>query len=244
VAQAQRGGGDRRLLIDDDWVEHHFDYLSPALARDLHPTLARARTRCPVARSDQHGGYWTATDYEHVLQVAQDWQTFSYQVGISVLAAAPPNTGDASSMKIYPVTIDPPLQRTFKRLINTYFTAAAVSEWEQTTRELVHRLVDGFIACGECDFMAAFARPFPGLAFFDLALHAPADDLYEINRHATAASLPDSGDSLMNLAAWITGFVEARRREGPGATSSTRCSAPRSRDARSPKPRPSARSCS
>ena len=214
MAQAQRGCRDRRLLIDDDWVEHHFDYLSPALARDLHPTLARARARCPVARSDQYGGYWITTDYEHVLQVAQDWQTFSSELGISVPAPSA-EAGDASPMKIYPVTIDPPLQRTFKRLINMYFTSAAVSEWEQPTRELVRRLVDGFIASGECDFMEAFARPFPGLAFFDLALHAPADDLEEINRHATAASLPDSGDSLMTLAAWIAGFVEERRADGP-----------------------------
>ena len=119
-------------------------------------------------------------------------------------------------MKIYPVTIDPPLQRTFKRLINMYFTAAVVSEWEAPTRDLVHRLIDGFIGVRSVRFHGRRSpRPFPGLAFFDLALHAPADDLEEINRHATAASLPDSGDSLMQLAAWIAGFVEARRADGP-----------------------------
>ncbi len=99
-----------------------------------------------MTRSDEYGGYWIATDYEHVLQVAQDWQTFSSELGISV-PAAPPDAGDASAMKIYPVTIDPPLQRTFKRLINTYFTAAAVSVWEAPTRELVHRLIDGSFVC-------------------------------------------------------------------------------------------------
>ncbi len=39
--------------ITDQWIDDHFDLLSPALARDLHPTLARARARCPVAHSDQ-----------------------------------------------------------------------------------------------------------------------------------------------------------------------------------------------
>jgi cytochrome P450 len=200
--------------IDDEWVEQHFDYLSPALAQDLHSTLARTRSRCPVAHSDQYGGYWIATDYDNVLRIAQDWQTFSSELGISVPAPSAPAEG-RSTMKIYPVTIDPPLQRTFKRLINAYFTAAVVNEWETPTRNIVNQLIDGIIGSGQCDFMDAFARPFPGLAFFDLALHAPSEDLEEVNRYATAASRPDAGDSLMKLAAWIAEFVKERRRQGP-----------------------------
>jgi cytochrome P450 len=66
--------------------------------------------------------------------------------------------------------------------------------------------------------MEAFARPFPGLAFFDLALHAPADDLEEVNRWATMASLPhvpESRDSLMKLSGWIAGFIADRRTQPP-----------------------------
>ncbi|MGW1029455.1 cytochrome P450 [Streptomyces sp. NPDC002577] len=197
--------------ITDEWVESHFDHLSPELARDFHPTLARARSRCPVAHSDQYGGFWVVTRYEDVLRVAQDWETFSSELGITV-----PNAGP--QMKILPVTIDPPLQRTFKRLINAHFTPAKVRPWEEPTRALVNRLIDGFIERGECDFMSDFARPFPGLAFFELALHAPADDLEEINHYATMASLPhvpESRECLMKLAAWIGELVERRRAEGP-----------------------------
>jgi cytochrome P450 len=121
-------------------------------------------------------------------------------------------------MKIYPVGIDPPLQRTFKRLINTSFTPAVVQEWEDPTRLLVRRLLDDVVEAGRCDFMEAFARPFPGLAFFDLALHAPPDDLEEVNRWATMASVPnaeDQFDCLMKLAGWVSAFVEQRRLDGP-----------------------------
>jgi cytochrome P450 len=197
--------------ITDEWVEHHFDHLSPELAREFHPTLARARSRCPVAHSDAYGGFWVVTRYEDVLRIAQDWKTFSSELGITV--PAPP-----SSMKILPVTIDPPLQRTFKRLIDVHFTPAKVGEWTEPTRGLVNRLIDGFIGRGECDFMADFARPFPGLAFFGLALHAPADDLEEVNRYATMASrthLPESRECLLKLAGWIGRFIERRRIEGP-----------------------------
>ncbi|MFC5752240.1 cytochrome P450 [Actinomadura rugatobispora] len=197
--------------ITDEWVERHFDHLSPELARDFHPTLARARAKCPVAHSDQYGGFWYATKYEDVLRIAQDWKTFSSELGITV-----PNLG--AGMKVLPVTIDPPLQRTFKRLINVHFTPAKIAPWEEPTRRLVTGLIDDFIERGECDFMKDFARPYPGLAFFDLALHAPSDDLDEVNHYATMASLPhieESRDCLMKLAGWISEFIERRRKEEP-----------------------------
>jgi cytochrome P450 len=198
--------------ITDEWIEHHFDVYSPDLAPELHSTLARARSLCPVAFSDRHEGYWVVTRYEDVLSVAQDWQTFSSELGIGV-----PRQPGGSPFKILPVTVDPPLQRTFKRLINAYFTAAAVAPWEAATRQLVTSLIDGFIDRGECDFMADFARPFPGLAFFELALHAPAADLEMVNHWATMASLPgeEQGTHLLNLAGWIGQLVEQRRQDGP-----------------------------
>ncbi|KPM50947.1 cytochrome P450 [Frankia sp. R43] len=198
--------------IDDEWVEKHFDHLSPELGRDLHATLARARSRCPVAHSDQHGGFWVATRKEDILRIAQDWKTFSSEDGITVpVPPGPP-------MKILPVTVDPPLQREFRQLTNPYFRPAVVSEWEAPTRDLVNRLIDGFIEDGSCDFMEAFARPFPGLAFFDLALHAPAEDLDEVNGYAIMASQlhrPEAMDCLMKLAGWIGQFIERRHRDGP-----------------------------
>lgn len=198
--------------ITDEWIARHFDHLAPALARDLHPTLARARSLCPVARSDAHeGGFWVLTRYEDILAVAQDWEAFSSELGITV-----PNAGPM--MKILPVTVDPPLQREFKRLVNAHFTPAKVAPWEEPTRALVNQLIDEFIERGECDFMPAFARPLPGLAFFTLALHAPVDELEQVNAWATTASLshlPQSRDGLLKLAGWIGQFIERRREEGP-----------------------------
>ena len=199
--------------ITDDWVSHHFDHLSPVFAREFHPTLARARSLCPVAHSDQHGGFWVLTRYEDVLRVAQDWETFSSELGITV-----PYQPPANSMKILPVAVDPPLQRTFKRLVNAYFTPAKVGPWEEPTRVLVNQLIDGFIERGECDFMTEFARPLPGLAFFNSALHAPTEELEQVNHWATLASLThldESRDALLKLAGWIAKFIERRRAEGP-----------------------------
>src|SRR5262245_23470479 len=97
--------------ITDEWIEHHFDLHDKDLGRNLHSTLARARAQCPVAHSDQHGGYWVVTDYEDVLRVAQDWKTFSNELGVTV--PPPPTGSSAPKMKILPVGVDPPLHREF-----------------------------------------------------------------------------------------------------------------------------------
>ncbi|HEX5945615.1 MAG TPA: cytochrome P450 [Acidimicrobiales bacterium] len=188
-----------------------FDHLSPELAATLHETLADLREREPVAWSDEHGGFWVVTGYEDVLRVAQDWRTFSSAEGVNVPAPTTP-------VNAIPEVMDPPLHREFKRLINAWFTPKVVARYEDGTRALVARLIDGFVADGRCEFMDAFARPLPGLAFFDHVLHAPADDVGRLNDLATVASTPghpQRAEAWQGMAAWITDLVAARRAAGP-----------------------------
>jgi cytochrome P450 len=193
--------------LTDDWCTHHFDYLARPLAHELEPTLARMRAMCPIAHSDQHNGYWVVTRYEDVLRVAQNWETFSSELGVGIPQAE-------MSVRPIPEVADPPVHRYYKRLINAYFTPAAVVRYEAPTRALVTRLIDQFIEAGTCEFMEAFARPFPGLAFFDMVLNAPSDRLVELNDMATGVSMPTNPDIAacwMGLVTWITEFVEVRR---------------------------------
>jgi cytochrome P450 len=194
-----------------EWCERHFDYLSPGVAQHLNATLDTMRARCPVAHSDAHGGYWIVSRYGDVLRVAQDWQTFSSAHGVSV-----PDT--KMVVRAIPEHVDPPLHREYKRLINAYFTPAAVEKHREGTREMVTRLIDAFIDQGECDFMSAFARPFPGLAFFELVLNAPSDQVADINAMSMAAATPGNpkaGEAWRGMYDWIVEFVEQRRKQGP-----------------------------
>jgi cytochrome P450 len=198
------------MTIGDGWLIDHFDYLSHDLSNDLHGPLARLRRLQPVAHSDAHGGYWVVTGYEDVLRTAQDWQTWSSEIdgGVGI-----PASGSAPAA--IPETIDPPLHREYKRLINAWFTPAVVAPYEEATRAIVTRLIDGFVDDGECDFQSAFAQPFPGLAFFELVLNAPPDAAAEVNAHATAAALPTTvnrAEHWMALSGWISEFLDERRR--------------------------------
>jgi cytochrome P450 len=194
-----------------DQADRQFDHLSPDLAAALHETLADMREHDPVAWSDEHGGFWVVTRYEDVLRVAQDWRTFSSAQGVNVPAPATP-------VNAIPEVMDPPLHREFKRLINAWFTPAVVARYEDGTRAIVSRLIDAFVGDGRCEFMDAFARPLPGLAFFEHVLHAPAGDVGRLNDLASAASTPTHprrGEAWQGLAAWVADLVATRRSHGP-----------------------------
>lgn len=197
--------------LSPEWCAHHFDHLAPELGQNLNEALAEMRAHHPVAHSDEHGGFWVLTRYEDVLRVAQDWRTYSSAHGVSV-----PDT--KMVVKAIPEHLDPPLHREYKRLISAYFTPAAVAAYERPTRALVNRLIDDVIEAGTCDFMADVARPYPGLAFFELVLHAPPDDVAEINAMATSATVPtnpDRGKAWQGMYTWISEFVATRRRQPP-----------------------------
>ena len=93
-----------------------------------------------------------------------------------------------------------------------------MARYEDGTRALVTRLIDDFVADGRCEFMDAFARPLPGLAFFEHVLHAPPDEVAALNELATAASTPghpQRAEAWQGMAAWIGDLVAARRASGP-----------------------------
>lgn len=194
--------------LSDEWCADHFDHQSPELAANLHETLARMRVRCPVTHSDQHDGFWVVTRFDDVLRVVQDWATFSSAHGVS--------PGKSTmTVRAIPEHVDPPLHRAYKRLINAWFTAAAVAPYEARTREIVTDLIDAFVDDGGCEFMSAFARPVPGLTFFELALGAPPEEVAEVNAYATTATNPTnpgSKEAWQAMFGWITSFVERRRR--------------------------------
>jgi len=197
--------------MPSDWWHDHFDLFAPELAVPLYETLKEMRGQCPVARSDQHDGFWVVTRYEDVMTVAQDWATFSSAHGLSVTKAP-------TVVRNLPVEADPPEQRIFKRLINPYFTPAAVAAFEAATRKLVTRLIDNFIEVGSCEFMADFARPFPSRAFFEFAINAPAEDIDRVAYLASKSSTPkdpEAAQCWLGLYHWIKEFAAARRQQPP-----------------------------
>ena len=124
--------------------------------------------------------------YADVLQATQDWETFSAEHSLTVPATTP--------FRSFPRR-DEHLHRQYRKLINPYFTPAAVSQWDKATRQIANQLIDNFIGSGQCEFMREFAEPFPGLALFDQVLHAPPDEIEWLTETAMVTSKPSNPES-------------------------------------------------
>jgi cytochrome P450 len=74
-----------------------------------------------------------------------------------------PETGEVLRARPHapPISSDPPFHGVARRLILPAFSPHAVAAHEPYTRELAHRLVDGFVGQGRCDAAVDFAQQIP-----------------------------------------------------------------------------------
>jgi cytochrome P450 len=182
-----------------EWCAEHFDHES------------HMRAHCPVTHTDQHEGFWVVTKYDDVMRVAQDWRTFSSADGVGVIPLP-------MAVTPLPEVSDPPIQQAYKRLINPYFTPKVVGAHEEATRAYVNEMIDEFIDEGECEFMSAFASPYPGRIFFEQYLSAPkaeSERMNELTMLAVMPGNPDRASAWKEMFEWIVNFVAERRAGEP-----------------------------
>lgn len=129
-----------------------FNIYDPDLPAHFHDDLRLARQRCPVAHSEELGGYWLVTAYEDVKKVLSDPRTFISSEGIILGATEGMETNSL-------IETDPPLQRDFRRLLDRLFSRRHLESVEPAIREVAAGLVDGFVPAGRCEVMRDYAGP-------------------------------------------------------------------------------------
>ncbi len=193
-------GRDHRTNFDLDspeFGEHYFDVLDDLVQN------------CPVAHSPAGHGYYVVTGYDDVRGCAEDWSSFTSTKGFQ------PNRPQ-EMMKLIPVEADPPYQQEWRRVLNPYFSPGACAKFEDSIREIVNDVIDGFIESGTTDFVRDFATPLPSMMFFKTLIGVPVEDLDRLNAAVTAGLLgPVDG----RAAAWgvcgeyVTHYLRKRMAE-------------------------------
>lgn len=143
-----------------DWASD-YDIFDPSFVKDPYPVMAELRDRCPVAHSDRWGGSWMPVRYDDVVAAAHEYQTFTSQ---NIIVVPPPPQqaeGAYGGVAAPPITSDPPDHHWHRRLILPTFAPQSVAKYEQGTRDLCNRLIDGFIANGRADAAADYAQQIP-----------------------------------------------------------------------------------
>lgn len=190
---------------------HDFDMDSPEFNEHYYDVLDDLVANCPVARSEVGHGYWVINRYEDVRRCAQDWQTFTSTQGFQ------PNRPD-DMMKLIPVETDPPYHHEWRKVLNPFFSPGAVAKFENSIRDYLNGVIDGFIERGECDFVRELAAPLPGTVFFNNLIGVPVEDLPQL-KESTDAGLTGPverrGEAWGRVGAYVDGYLRKRSQEPP-----------------------------
>lgn len=159
-----------------DELARRFDHHSIEYAQDPWGMNHALAQRCPVARSEQHGGFWYVTGYDQVRQVAMDDRTYSARHDLP--NGATPYEG--INLPGYPmrsgfIETDPPLATAWRRPFNKYFSVTAAEEWRPRLQRYATWCLDQKIESGVMDLVLDYCGPVPAIATLKL-VGLPTDD--------------------------------------------------------------------
>jgi cytochrome P450 len=163
-----------------------FNQFSPEYGPHFKDIYRHMRAHCPVAHTDERGGYWVVTRYADVMRVDSDDEAFSSLYGVlpspnpdpptggsgsvaeqrtGPLAAYPsgPN-GEAPRLSILPLELDPPLHGPYRQALDPLFAPHRVTELAPWLLALTHQLIDAIIETGEGDFSRDLSTPLAGIS--------------------------------------------------------------------------------
>jgi cytochrome P450 len=127
-----------------------WDYMSADHHQLKWEIFGYSRERCPVARTEEGGGFWLVTRYDDVKRVLEDWGTFS-----STESPVMP-----SAVGLCPITDDPPIQTAARQLLNPLFSRGAVAKYEPAMRAAARGLIANWIDRGSVELLTEFSGPY------------------------------------------------------------------------------------
>ncbi len=163
---------DRDALNRAVSIAREFDNSRPEFLDVEFETYDLLREHLPVARTERHaavgagvGPGWVLTRYDDIVEVLTRPAEFSNQ------------TSNYPVRPWIPQAIDPPAHTAYRRVLNPWFTAEAMSKLEPHLEQYATDLVAKMVAKDEFDFVADFADPFPTVIFCELIGFPMADYL-------------------------------------------------------------------
>jgi cytochrome P450 len=87
--------------------------------------------------------------------------------------------------------------RRLRNLVNPAFTPRAADRWRPAMRDFLERLWEPLAGAGHCEFVGAFAKPYPSLTIATV-MGAPLDDAPKLYEWSNLIQRQFDGPSLMN----------------------------------------------
>lgn len=184
---------DRHLVEE---LVRNFDHHDPRLGGCFGEVYSEMQAKCPVAYSDKHGGFWTLSTYDTVHYALQHYELFATAPSVNIPA------GLGQRRPLLPMEVDPPVQSRYRALLLPVFSPGRMKRIEGRIRTVAESLIDGFIADGECDFVADFAEKLPTTIFTEM-MGLPLDEAPRFHRwkHILMHGHHDDPDGTVRAAA-------------------------------------------
>jgi len=196
--------GQRAKLVAE------FDHHDPRMVREGHAILSDLQSRCPVAWTESHGGYWVVTGNREVTEVARDDTRFSSENDhVKRHGVAIPGLANWAGM----VEMDPPDFTPVRKAFVPWFSPKAAEARRPLAAAVADYCIDQIIERGSGDLTEDVAVPIPALLTmqflgFPFADAAPMADLF--HRHSWVTPGTPERDRLNAEVAELQEMVQAR----------------------------------
>lgn len=157
--------------VDKSFIRNlieHYSVHSKDVQRYQYQIYSEMRESCPVAHSQEHGGFYAISRYDDIYEVAHKPEVFS-----SFPVTIPP-FGNPTPM--IPLEADPPYHRNYRALVGRQFSPKSVAQLEPKMRTMVTHLIDSLEGTKKADLAQQLAVPLPLRAILELYLGVPQKD--------------------------------------------------------------------
>jgi len=128
-----------------------FDHQNQDLAPRIHDVYRELRGESPLQWSEHYGGFWIATGYEPIQDIAQAPSRFTSD------GALIPDTMDGNAL--VPQMLEDPDHRLYRTLLRDWFTPRRIGSFESELRAMAAGILENLQA--PADLSTEFALPLP-----------------------------------------------------------------------------------
>ncbi len=183
------------------------DLFAPETQEDWYPAYAKLQTEAPVYQLP-NSNVFVLSRYEDIMAVLRDNERFSNQ---AELHGGEPLLRYPEARRIYeergwpksfPLSVDPPEHRKYRRLIDHFFLGERLRQLRPMIESITNELIDSFAASGEIEFVSAFAEPLPVNVICRL-MGFPLEDKPQLRIWSAAWAAPFARNLTLEQEIWV-----------------------------------------
>lgn len=170
-----------------------FSLFDPEVQSRPHEFYSAIHREAPVYLIPELGAYMVC-GFDELRDVLRDPEVFSSQIGDNYFQVQGKDGANLYKSMLrdggwdHVQTLqrtDPPIHGRYRRLVDKVFTPRSIRALAPHIEAVANDLIDGFISKGECEFVAEFALPLPGIIIAE-ELGLDRKDLLTFKRWADA----------------------------------------------------------